>query len=173
MPKHARTKIQNERITPVAKFAWKLHMSRFKSLDTKFWLQSVDWSLSELPLMLSCLRLQLLPIIRPGRPFCKTSSNSPLWKQNFFMGCGFYSPPSSPNLTLPPHLSSQRMDWMLKSEQSDDVWGFNCCQLFDPNPFHPDFKGSALPARGLDFFYAGRSFIYPSQDIGGAFMQPK
>ena len=81
----------------------------FKSVSSRFNFQKgkykvLAWSQSQPLLMLSCLRLQLLPIIRPGRPFCKISSNNPL---NFFTGCGFYSSPNSANLTLPLHFSRQ------------------------------------------------------------------
>ena len=140
--------------------------SRFKSFNTKFWSQS------ELPLVLSCLRLQLLPIIRPGRPFCKISSNSPLFESGTFSWGA-----SSPNLTLPPHLSSQRMDWMLKSEQCD-VWG--CFQVFDSgaflqNPFHRITRF----LNGLTYLLKGSTFLcrevfyLPELVLRAAFMQPK
>ena len=134
--------------------------------------KGVDWSQSELPLVSSCLRLQLLPIIRPGRPFCKISSNSPLFESGTFSWGA-----SSPNLTLPPHLSSQRMDWMLKSEQCD-VWGcFSSIQLRSIfakslSPDHPVFKWSDLPAQGLNFSMQG-GFLFTRAGTSGGFYAAK
>ena len=65
-------------------------------------------------------RFQLLPITRPGRPFCKISPNSPgcPWASLFRVGAGgllctavgtwgAFMQWGSTNLTLPPHLTSE------------------------------------------------------------------